>query len=126
MTMPSAGLKLLYGEQEAQVFEFLEGLDPELNEYIQKLAYDTFWLRPGLGVREKSMVTLGALVAQRVQEPLKLHMTGFVMCGGTLDELRAVLLHLVPYVGFPAVLGAFSVMRALQREGKLPSEDSNS
>lgn len=124
MDLPSDAMELLYGSRASEIYEYLQDLDPELNQLIQRHAYDAFWLRPGLTTREKSMVTLSALVAMRVQSPLRLHMIGFLSCGGTIEELRNVLLHLVPYVGFPPVLGAFSVLRTVEEELQRPESGS--
>lgn len=113
----------LYGERAEAIFNSLESLDPELNELIQRFAYDKLWLRAGLSTREKSLATLAAVVAGGRERAMRLHMIGFLTTGGTLDELRAVLLHLVAYVGFPPVLAAFSVLHEVKAELSPPSSE---
>ena len=64
----------LYGTESAKkVNDRLEELDPEFNELVQKVAYDIFWKRPGLTIREKSLVTVAALIAMQKAEQTKIH-----------------------------------------------------
>ena len=119
----SEALRMLYGSHAAEIYAGLESIDPELNALIQEIAYDGFWLRPGLSVREKSIITLSALIAMRFTGPLRLHMIGFQSSGGTRAELQNGLIHLIPYVGFPAVLNAFSVLSELEKEQVLAGSD---
>src|SRR5581483_8403101 len=69
----------LYGKEVAdKVYNRLQELDPELNEVVQKIAYDHFWARPGLNIRDKSLVTVASLIAMGKEEQTKIHMNGFL------------------------------------------------
>jgi 4-carboxymuconolactone decarboxylase len=79
----------LYGEAFAQqVANRLEELSPKLNEIIQGLAYEQIWARSGLSVRDKSLIAVTTLVALGREEQTKIHMTGFLRSGGTVQELE--------------------------------------
>jgi 4-carboxymuconolactone decarboxylase len=84
----------LYGETNAQsVFERLEDLDPELNQEIQRIAYDHYWSRPGLSLAEKSLITVASLIAPNKEEQIRIHLNGLMNQGLTtaqIDEVQAV------------------------------------
>lgn len=108
----------LYGEEYASELEqYLHDLHPDLNEVVQRLAYDGLWGRLDLSQRDKSLVTVAALVALYRPEQLALHIRGFLNSGGTVDELSAAFIHLSGYCGFPSVLTAFRVLKEVM--GKL-------
>src|ERR1017187_5679012 len=95
-------MEQLYGaEYSKEVYNRLEELDPELNDLIQEMPYDKFWARPGLSIRDKSLVTVAALVAMGKEEQARIHMRGFLNAEGTVEELRGAILHMAIYCGFP-------------------------
>jgi alkylhydroperoxidase/carboxymuconolactone decarboxylase family protein YurZ len=50
--------------------------------------YGEIWALQGpLGVKERSLATVSALVAQKLYPEIKLHINGFLSSGGTLEEL---------------------------------------
>lgn len=78
--------------------------------------YGDVWSREGLGLRERSLVTLGVLVAQRQPDELANHVRGALGNGMSADEIREAILQTLPYVGFPALATALTVTeRALAR-----------
>lgn len=113
MTKKSAQLQAMYGASTEAVFNRLEELDPKLNEFIQTFAYDQVWTLPPLSLREKSMITVASLVALGKPEQLQTHFLGFLNLGGSVEELRAMLIHLAVYCGFPASLASFAVLKEL-------------
>ncbi len=107
-------MRQLYGEgYSKEVFDRLDYLDRELNGLIQEVPYDLFWSREGLSLRDKSLVTIAALIAMGREEQTKIHMRGFLKSGGTFNELRNTLIHLSIYCGFPAALNGFSALRSI-------------
>ncbi len=111
-TPRSPQMDQLYGTGYArEVFDRLESLDPELNAVIQDVAYGTFWARPGLNTRDKALITVSALIAMGKEEQSRIHMRGFLNAGGTVEELRNMLLHLSVYCGFPAAMNGFQALR---------------
>lgn len=74
--------------------------------------YGDIWSRPGLGRRERSLVTLGILIAEGHLGELANHVSGARGNGITREELTEVALHAVPYVGFPAAGQAMQVMES--------------
>ena len=74
--------------------------------------FGSLWTRPGLGRRERSLVTLGALIAMRATDELRFHMPIALRNGLTVEEIEEVVYHLTGYAGFPAANAA----RAIGRE----------
>lgn len=53
-------------------------------------AYGEIWALEGpLSVKDRSLATVSALVAQRLYPEIKLHINGFLSSGGTLEEMGA-------------------------------------
>mgnify|MGYP001613836545 CR=1 FL=1 len=95
MSPMSSMMQELYGSAMAkQVYDRLEKLDPELNDIIQKIAYDFFWSRAGLNIRDKSLVTVVSLVVLGKEEQTRIHINGFLNAGGTPQELLHALVQL--------------------------------
>jgi alkylhydroperoxidase/carboxymuconolactone decarboxylase family protein YurZ len=69
------------------------------------------WIDPTLELRLKSVTTISALIAMRHSGLLGFHVAGALREGLlTADELRAVALHLNPYVGYPTAREAMIVI----------------
>lgn len=116
---PSPMMVELYGKRYAkEVTERLESLDPELNQLIQEIPYKKFWARKGLSLRDKSLITIAALIALGKEEQTKIHMKGFLSSGGSVDELKGVLLHLAIYCGFPSTMNGFAALKKVLRDQK--------
>lgn len=82
-----------------------------LQELVTEYCWGSVWSRPGLSLRDRSLVNLGMLTALNRADELKLHLRGAVNNGCTEDEIREVLLQTAIYCGVPAALGAFSAAR---------------
>ena len=89
------------------------GESKQFGAMIGELALDNvfgaLWTRPGLGRRERSLVTLGILIALRATEELRFHFPAALRNGLTKDELAEVIYHCSGYAGFPAAASARSL-----------------
>jgi 4-carboxymuconolactone decarboxylase len=77
---------------------------PKLAEVSESVIYGDIWERPQLSKRERSLITLAALVGMRQTDQLRSHMERAMMNGVTHEEISEVLTHLAFYCGFPAAL----------------------
>ena len=90
-------------------------------EFITRAAWGDVWARPGLERRERSLVTLAALVAVRAESELALHVRAAVRNGLTPDEIGEAILHSALYAGLPAANAAFKIAeQALVEDGLVP------
>lgn len=121
---PSSMMEQLYGAEHAkELFDRLNHFDTELCDVTQDVAYDVFWARPGLPTRDKSLITVAALITMGLERQTKVHMQGFLNSGGTVDELRGAILHLAVYCGFPRAIRGFAALREVR--DALPSARRN-
>ncbi|MDX6375855.1 MAG: 4-carboxymuconolactone decarboxylase [Gaiellaceae bacterium] len=92
-------------------------------EFITRAAWGDVWARPGLERRERSLVTLGALVAVRAEGELALHVRAAVRNGLTPDEIGEAILQSALYAGLPAANTAFKIAEGvLVEDGLLPGD----
>ncbi|MCF3129413.1 bifunctional 3-oxoadipate enol-lactonase/4-carboxymuconolactone decarboxylase PcaDC [Streptomyces olivochromogenes] len=86
-------------------------------DFISRYAWGEVWTDPTLSRRERSMITLTALVAHGHYEELALHVRAARRNGLTPEEIGAVLLQTAVYCGVPAANSAFATaQRALAEE----------
>jgi alkylhydroperoxidase/carboxymuconolactone decarboxylase family protein YurZ len=91
---PRAGERLcrrIYGPVYARMMARMRGYHPQLAAWILDHGYGQVLARPGLSLREReglALVGLGALGLPVQQES---HLRGFLRCGGTRPQIRALL-----------------------------------
>jgi 4-carboxymuconolactone decarboxylase len=73
--------------------------------------FGRLWGREGLSRRDRSLVTLGILIALRATDELKSHLQIARNNGLTEDEIAEVIYHSSGYAGFPAANAACKVAR---------------
>lgn len=87
---------------------------PEIARPLQELATDfawgEIWTRDGLSRRDRSIITIGMLIALNKPEELKVHLRGGINNGLSSDELREIVIHSAIYAGFPAALSAMQIL----------------
>jgi 4-carboxymuconolactone decarboxylase len=80
----------------------LAAVSPGLAKYTQEVLYDELWERPGLTQRERSMITLAALIGMHRPDQMIGHMQTAMENGCTREELAEMITHLAFYAGFPS------------------------
>ncbi|MFJ3338747.1 3-oxoadipate enol-lactonase [Streptomyces sp. NPDC086766] len=85
-------------------------------EFISRYAWGEIWTDPTLTRRERSMVTLTALVAHGHHDELAMHVRAARRNGLTREEIGAVLLQTAVYCGVPAANSAFAVAQRVLAE----------
>ncbi len=97
---------------------------PKLVEIIDNTIYGDVWERAELSKRDRSMITVAALIAMRQTDQLRSHLEKGLDNGLTALEIGEVMTHLAFYAGFPAVLSAALVAKPLlQERGLIELED---
>ncbi|MGW5091322.1 bifunctional 3-oxoadipate enol-lactonase/4-carboxymuconolactone decarboxylase PcaDC [Streptomyces coelicoflavus] len=93
-------------------------------DFISRYAWGEIWTDETLSRRERSMVTLTALVAHGHYEELAMHVRAARRNGLTADEIGAVLLQTAVYCGVPAANSAFATaQRVLAEEADGPAAE---
>lgn len=91
--------------------ERLRAFAPTLVELTDTVVFDNIWERPGLSKRDRSLVTITALIATYRPEQLKGHLARALDNGVTKDEILEVITHLAFYAGWPAAMTAAGVAK---------------
>ena len=86
---------------------------PKLVELTDDVLFGDVWERPGLSKRDRSLVTVAALVALYRTEQMPGHMRRAIDNGVTLDELIEAITHLAFYAGWPSAMTAMYTAKTL-------------
>lgn len=73
---------------------------PKLGELTEKVLFGDVWERPGLAKRDRSLITLAALIALHRPEQLKGHLWRALDNGVKREEIIEVITHLSFYAGW--------------------------
>jgi 4-carboxymuconolactone decarboxylase len=84
---------------------------PKLAELTDDVLYGDVWERPELSKRDRSLVTVAALIALNRPEQLRSHLIRARENGVTQQELIETITHLAFYAGWPNAVNAIAVAR---------------
>lgn len=92
----------------------------DLGRYVVEFAYGDVYSRPGLSLRDREIASVALLTAMGGREPqLKVHLNAALEAGLTPAELEEVVIHTVPYAGFPTAINAMRALReVLERRAR--------
>lgn len=85
--------------------------DPKLAEITDDVLYGDIWERPQLSKRDRSLVTVSALIALNRPEQLRSHLLMARRNGVTQEELVETITHLAFYCGWPNAVNAIGVAK---------------
>jgi 3-oxoadipate enol-lactonase/4-carboxymuconolactone decarboxylase len=88
----------------------------EFQELITEYAWGSIWTRPGLDRRQRSLITLTALVARGHHDELAMHLRAALRIGLTMDEIKETLLQTAIYCGVPDANSAFRIAQQVLEE----------
>jgi 4-carboxymuconolactone decarboxylase len=86
--------------------EIVRRVAPKLIELTEQVVYGDVWERPGLSKRDRSLITVAALIALERREQLPLHLERAAANGVTDEEVGEMITHLAFYAGWPAAMTA--------------------
>ncbi|HEY0370547.1 MAG TPA: carboxymuconolactone decarboxylase family protein [Thermoanaerobaculia bacterium] len=84
---------------------------PALAQYTDEVLFGDVWKRAGLSPRDRSLVTVAALVAGYRTNELPFHLKRALDNGVTKDELIKTITHLAFYSGWPTANSALPIAR---------------
>ena len=93
------------------MLEDIRAVAPALEKYAQGVVQGDLWKRPGLSPRDRSIVTISALIArdQRVELPYYLDLA--LHNGVKPAEISEIITHLAFYTGWANAMGAVPIAR---------------
>lgn len=94
----------------------VDDFNRDLQQLVTGFAWGEVWSRPGLTLRERSMLNLAFLTALNRPHELETHLRGALNNGCTTEQIREVLLQAAVYCGFPAAVDSFRIARRVIKE----------
>jgi len=86
-------------------------ISPKFAELTDNVLFGDVWERPGLSKRDRSLVTVSALIAMNRPDQLRPHMIRARDNGVTQEELIETITHLAFYAGWPSAVTAIAVAK---------------
>jgi 4-carboxymuconolactone decarboxylase len=84
---------------------------PKLAELTDQVLFGDVWQRPGLSKRDRSLVTISALIAMNRPDQLRSHVALGRENGLTQAELSEAITQLAFYAGWPSAVAAVAIVR---------------
>ena len=115
--LPSAKVQALPLDKEAEdrraksVEDNFGKVAPGVVQYTTDALFRDLWLRPGLAPRDRSMVTVSALVASGQVAQITYHLNRAMDSGLTEKQASEMLTQLAFYAGWPNVFSAMPVFK---------------
>ena len=106
--------------QTSRAQQLLGDIAPKLADLTDNVLFGDVWERPGLAKRDRSLITVAALIAMNRPDQLRSHLDLARQNGVTQDELVEAITHLAFYAGWPSAVSAATVARDVfqQKEQK--------
>ena len=96
--------------------ERLRAVVPKLMDLTENVLFGDVWERPGLSKRDRSLITVAALVALYRPEQLRGHLDRALSNGVTKDEISELITHLAFYSGWPTAVSAAALAKSVFEE----------
>jgi len=109
--------------QTSRAQQLMGDVAPKMAELTDGVLYGDIWERPQLSKRDRSLITVSALVAMNRPDQLRSHLALARQNGVTEGELIETITHLAFYSGWPNAVSAVTVAKDVFRkeDAKTPS-----
>jgi 4-carboxymuconolactone decarboxylase len=91
---------------------------PKLVELTDRVLFDDVWERKELSKRDRSLITVAALIALNRPDQLRFHLGRAVENGVKQEELIEAITHLAFYCGWPSAMTAILLAKELFGKAK--------
>jgi 4-carboxymuconolactone decarboxylase len=99
------------GAQPSRAQQLMGDIAPKLADLTDSVLFGDIWARPGLSRRDRSLVTVSALIAMNRPDQLRSHLALARQNGLKEEELVEAITHLAFYAGWPNAVSAVAVAR---------------
>jgi 4-carboxymuconolactone decarboxylase len=114
IAMPSARAQeivTMAGSKSMLTYEDVRSVAPALAAYTQSRLLGDVWKRPGLAPRDRSIVTLAALIARNQTIEMAYHFNLALDNGVKPREISEIITHLAFYAGWPNAMSAVAIAK---------------
>ena len=98
-------------DRAARVEQQMGAIMPGLVQYTTEALFHDLWRRPDLAPRDRSLVTVSALIASGQSAQIPFHLNRAMDNGLTETEAAEVITHLAFYAGWPNAMSAVPVAK---------------
>ncbi|MBX6317020.1 MULTISPECIES: carboxymuconolactone decarboxylase family protein [Burkholderiales] len=91
---------------------------PQLARYTDEVLFADLWRRPDLAPRDRSLVTVAALIARGQLDQVPYHLNRAMDNGLTQTQAAEAVTHLAFYAGWPRAMSALPVLQSVFAERK--------
>ena len=101
------------GKEPSGAERMLGNFAPKLVELTDHVLFADVWERKELSKRDRSLITVAALVALNRPDQLRFHLGRAVENGAQEQELVEAITHLAFYAGWPSAMSAMSIAKEI-------------
>jgi 4-carboxymuconolactone decarboxylase len=101
------------GKEPTTTEKMIGDFAPKLVELTDKVLFGDIWERKELSKRDRSLITVAALIALYRPEQLRFHLGKALENGLKKEELIEVITHLAFYAGWPSSMTAIMLAKEL-------------
>lgn len=98
-------------QQQSRAQQLMGAIAPKLADLTDDVLYADIWERPQLSKRDRSLVTVAALIALNRPDQLRSHLNLARQNGVTEEELVETITHMAFYSGWPNAVSAVAVAK---------------
>ena len=103
-------------DQPSRAQQLMGDIAPKMAELTDNVLLGDIWERPGLSKRDRSLVTVSALIALNRPDQLRSHLALARQNGVTEVELIEAITQLAFYSGWPNAVSAIAVAREVFKQ----------
>jgi 4-carboxymuconolactone decarboxylase len=101
------------GTKPMPMLDDIRAVAPALEKYAHGVVQGDLWKRPGLSPRDRSIVTISALIARNQRVELPYHLDLALHNGVKPAEVSETITHLAFYTGWANAMGAVPIAREI-------------
>ena len=98
---------------QTQTLDVMSRLTPKFAELTEQVLFGDLWKREELSPRDRSLITVAALIAMNRTEQLPFHINRALQNGITHAELQEIITHMAFYSGWPTAASASNILAGL-------------
>jgi 4-carboxymuconolactone decarboxylase len=103
-------------KEPSPVQKMIGDFAPMLADLTDRILFGEVWERPKLSKRDRSLVTVAALIAMNRPDQLRFHFNYAVENGVKKEELIEAVTHLAFYSGWPNAMNAITIAKEVLSE----------
>lgn len=103
-------------QEQSRAQQLMGATAPKLAELTDSILYADIWERPELSKRDRSLVTVGGLIALNRPDQLRSHLNLARQNGVIEEELVEAITHMAFYSGWPSAVAAVAIAKEVFEE----------